>query len=211
MQADNYGHMVLNDAPCPAETTIAVTGMGRSGTTMVARILLALGLPIARGVTSKFLEEKQIIHMLKNREMEAFAALCAERNANHPRWAFKCPTLRVRLKESDPILRNPRYIVTYRDVVAVSSRVMMQEDIDTAAALEAQARKQYNLMRSLLELSNPVLLLSYEKSMRYPEHTVSLISEFCGEACTKDQISRIAANEIRFNDPRYLVPDAGDT
>ena len=204
MQIENHGHIVLNDAPCPDQTTIAVTGMGRSGTTMVARILAALDIPMGPDVSDNFLEEDRIVRLLKAGAMGEFAGLCQERDSRYERWCFKCPTLRVRLAEVDPILRNPRYIITYRDMVAISSRNLLELGSDPTAALEAQARKQYNLMRALLALSAPVLLLSYEKAMRYPEHSVTLIAGFCGTTLDPDQAAQLAQAEIRPNDPRYL-------
>jgi hypothetical protein len=40
----NTGCWVLRPAPLPAEATMVVTGLGRSGTTMIARVLSELGI-----------------------------------------------------------------------------------------------------------------------------------------------------------------------
>ena len=196
-------HILLNPAPLLPQGTVAVTGMGRSGTTMVTRVLAALGLPLGPDASANFLEEPQIVSLLKANDMAGFAALCRARDADHNIWAFKCPALRVRMAEADQILRQPRYIVTYRDVVATVTRSVTAADAppDWNSALEAQVRKQYNLIRELMRLEAPILLLSYEKALALPAETVAEIARFVGHPLAP--AAKIAAAEIRAGDPRY--------
>lgn len=200
----NIGHTELNAQPIGDQATIAVTGMGRSGTTMVARVMQALGVPLGPDVSANFLEEAAIVRMLKAGDYDGFAALCAERNAAHAIWGFKCPTLRVCLDKADPIMRAPRYIITFRDMIATTGRNRMELGIDLNKAFNDQARKQYNLMRLILDLPSPVLLISYEKALAYPAETVSMIADFCGQSVTPTQADAIGTAEIKSGDPRYF-------
>lgn len=202
----NPGHFILNAAPCGPEAAIAVTGMGRSGTTMAARILSALGLDLG-DVSQQLLEDTAVVAMLKAGDMDAFAAYAAARAAAAPKWAFKCPALRTRLIQADAVLHQPRYVITFRDVVATVSRNSLELDADTIAILADQGAKQNKLIRWLVTLNAPILMLSYEKALAHPPETVARIADFCGIPLDEEQAARIAATEIRPGDPRYLLSE----
>jgi len=203
--ATNFGHFTLNAAACGAGATIAVTSMGRSGTTMVARILKDLGLPMGDDLSAQFLEDQTILRQLKEDRMADFQAHCRTRDRDHPKWAFKCPALRLRLRAAHDIMHDPRYIVPFRDISAIAQRNHLELGTDLGAALDAAARKYSKFVTALLALDAPVLAISYEKALQYPEQTVQAIAVFCGENPEPGQIRAIAAGAIRNGDPRYLA------
>lgn len=86
---DNTGIRVWNDAPLPGDgrATVAITGAGRAGTTMLARITAALGIEMGDALAPGTAEDKPIQLALKARDMTAFAERVAEMNAMADRRA----------------------------------------------------------------------------------------------------------------------------
>lgn len=205
MEGDlNPGHAVLNAAPCPPEATIAVTGMGRSGTTMVARVLNAVGLPLGPSVDPQRLEDPAILAMIKADRIADLAALCRDRDRQHPKWAFKCPALRSKLAEVHPHLRAGRYIVPFRDIMAVAQRNSLSVGTDLREGLRLAASGYMKLQAALGSLDAPILVMSYEKALQHPGAAVAAIAAFCGVSLARDEADRIAAATIRNSDPAYL-------
>lgn len=199
----NYGIAALNDAPCGDTATIAVTGLGRSGTTMLSRTLLALDLPMGDNLTPQSAEDKKIQLLIKERVFDGFRALCRTRDASDPIWAFKCPALRGSLVSSVSMMRNPRVILVFRDILAISQRNAMSVDAHLPKAIEQAAQDYVKLVRQARKLSVPVLLVSYEKALQYPQMLVQSIGTFCGLAVCDERARKIAAFTIVNADPRY--------
>ncbi len=199
----NYGIAALNDAPCGDTATIAVTGLGRSGTTMLSRTLLALDLPMGDNLTPQSAEDKKIQLLIKERDFDGFAELCRARDADHPIWGFKCPALRGSLGTSVQQMRNPRVILVFRDIVAISQRNALSVDANLPRAMEQAAQDYVKLVRQAQKLSAPVLLVSYEKALQYPQMLVQSIGAFCGLSVSDAKAQDIAASTIVNADPRY--------
>ena len=92
--AKNYGFIRVNDAPVYTRRTIAATGLGRSGTTMLARVMHDIGLDMGTRLTSRSAEDRDIQQLLKKRALDQFEDLCRKRDTETDCWAFKCPSLR---------------------------------------------------------------------------------------------------------------------
>ena len=205
--AQNTGSIIFNSAPCENEATIAVTGMGRSGTTMIARILDAFGLFMGEPLSPQFMEDQRILDLIRTDQFDDLAALCRERDKTCAKWAFKCPALRGKLNHVHPLLRAPRYIVPFRDIAAISLRHNLALSTELKEALGLAARGYTKLLSALENIDAPVLLLSYEKALQYPDLTVQTLADFCGVTLPPSAVKRIAAQSIRNGDPRYLAKD----
>lgn len=203
MNAINPGIWLHNPAPCPDQATIATTGLGRSGTTMVARVLSELGIFMGQQVTFETQEDKEFQTLVKAKNIDGFAALCRSRDVAHARWGLKVPALRSDLNTFASCMRNPRLIVTFRDALAVALRNTMSMGGETATALAGTARDYLVLARRVADYQGPVLAISYEKSLQFPKETASAVAEFCGLAPDERTVNR-AASAIQNSDPRYL-------
>lgn len=201
----NYGIVALNPAPVPPEgATIAATGMGRSGTTMVARVLLQLGVDMGPELNPRYAEDDEIVTLLKARDYKGFARLCADRSDRSPVWGFKCPALRDHLKPTRALMRNPRYVFVFRDAVAIGQRNHMATGQELCETIRLAANGYAKLMKVVPELSDPVLMVSYEKALQFPEQLVATLARFCGVEVSAEQVKSIAQATVRNADPAYF-------
>ena len=201
----NYGCTILNDSPCLMKTTIVATGAGRSGTTMLSRVMSAIGVDLGKNLTPETREDKGLQVAVKSGDVAAFEQICRQYDVRRKKWGFKCPPIRSRLLTFNPLMRNPRYIVIFRDLLAVGLRNNMAIGGDLLSAMHESALSYAATIAQLQQLQQPALLISYEKALQYPQRTVSVIAGFCGQPLTDDRIAEIAAETITASDPRYLA------
>src|SRR5688572_30578640 len=77
----------------PAPRTIIVTGLGRSGTTMMALLVRVAGLDMGGHVFDATQEDSEFVHVLANRNLHLLPELIRRRNQNRTLWGFKLPAL----------------------------------------------------------------------------------------------------------------------
>lgn len=186
------------------ERTIIITGIARSGTTMMAAVLRQAGLFIGEKVYETE-EDVAIVHIASGRLKDHLPDLIAQRNQRHSIWGFKLPNLHAQFSWRDlALFRNLRLVVVYRDPVAVSLRHSLaerfEEEEDTLyasiRALEAQTR-------FIDKGGRPALLVSYEKMITVPEKILGSIFEFCAVSPNADAMKGII-NKIKPNNERYI-------
>lgn len=200
---DNLGVILLNDTPCPAEATLAVTGMGRSGTTMVARILQAIGVAPGMPVGTDVLENPTWNEAARTLDFDAFADLCRTADAGAAKWMVKSPKLRTDMEGFAARMRNPRYVVMFRDPVAIAQRNVLAMDVAPGKALTMAARGMARISAQVSATTAPALLLSYEKALQHPALTVDVIAGFAGMG--PPQAAREAATRmVRNGDPAHF-------
>lgn len=166
--------IVLN-APddIPEARTYVTFGLERGGTSPIAGIQRALGLylgPIGGGNN-----EDDAFHAKPLRRMKQTVE---ERNAAHDVWGFKYPTAVNYLPNLVRSLRNPFFVVVFRDPVATAlSRARWDGEqlrrSPRMALHEASTLGNANLSFALASL-RPTLLVSTE---RVEKHTGELIDE----------------------------------
>jgi hypothetical protein len=187
----NFGLLTLrppaaNAAP-DAPITVIISGVGRSGTSMTAGVVSALGLPMGKTENQAVFEDKEFINALLYFDYSLLHALIASRNAAAPRWGFKFPSLQNHLLPPQlKRFRNPHLIVVTRDPVATASRAYISdpEQKDAAAAYYNVSKQAYDMMHFLQKAQCPTLLLSYEKFVAFPENGIDGIAAFCGMKVT---------------------------
>lgn len=176
----NYGCVVLNARPCLMKTTIVATGVGRSGTTMLSRVMGAIGVDLGKNLTPETREDKGLQVAVKNDDVAAFEEICRRYDIRRKKWGFKCPAIRSRLLKYDSILRNPRYMIVFRDLVASGLRSNIALGDDLLKTMRESALSYMAMVEQVQKLKQPVLLISYEKALQHPERTVAAMAEFCG-------------------------------
>ncbi len=199
----NNGVWLKNEDVCQKQSTIAVTGLGRSGTTMASRILSALDIPMGEKLTPRTNEDKEIQLLLKSKDFEGFSNICEKRNAQWDKWGYKCPALRGSIKNVIHSMRNPRVIILYRDILAISLRNNISVEADIEESLHNSINAYKRMLSVMSELECPILSLSYEKSLTHPEYTVREIAKFCGVELSAAKTQEIVSI-IKNGDPQYL-------
>lgn len=195
----NTGTIILNQAR-PAEQrtlperTVIVSGAARSGTSMVARVLHAAGVPMGSDVDQVVFEDAGFSVLFEQRTLDrqALRALVDDRNRNHAVWGFKRP----HLHEQDPAIigmfRNPLVVLIVRDLVAVAERNVISEMLDPAVSLAAAANDLQRVIGFARSLTCPVLLLSYEKALQNRPVFVDSLTRFCGLDLPEAERARLA-------------------
>ena len=118
------------------EKTLLVTGLARSGTSMLAALLQAAGVWLGDHVYDPINEDAEIAQMLRARDFARLDALIERQNARTPVWGFKMPDLHQFLQHGElQRFRNPQLIVMSRDPVAVAVRNVCRSRPDGTQAL----------------------------------------------------------------------------
>ena len=161
--------------------TIIVTGIARSGTSLIATLLKEAGAFMGEFLAEVVNEDAQILELLRHRDVEMLKSLIKARNAMHARWGFKIPNLHVYLTSAElALFRNPHLIVIYRDPVAVAVRNALSEYFGELDTMVKTANAMYGLAQFVQRADCPVLLLSYEKALSMPNTVIDRVLEFCG-------------------------------
>lgn len=195
--------------PGEAQRTFVVVGLPRGGTSMAARCLHELGVPMGR-VGNATYEDADFVTLVNRLRAEGEAeagirdelrALIARRNAEHDVWGWKVPGLPV--PGVIEALRNPCLVVVHRDTVALCSRMAASEGADFLAAYRHFGRLEAELHERVLSLSCPRLFVSYEKALADPDAFVSALARFAG---VTDEVRRRAATEaVEPGGAQYLA------
>lgn len=185
--------------------TLIITGLGRSGTSMVANMLRRGGVFLGQYIHEVVVEDGQMLELIRTRTMSSLRLLIAERNAAHRVWGFKLPNLHFYLRyEELALFRNPHLIVIYRDPVAVAMRQVLSDYYDPMRALTDITGAQEALTQFTRRADCPLLLLSYEKFLITPHPVIDALLGFCGLAATEDA-HRSLMQEVQPNRPEYLA------
>jgi hypothetical protein len=207
----NMGTMALREtksagAGADETLTVIVSGVGRSGTSMVAKVLDAAGIPMGRTNNLAVYEDQEFLHALLNFDFIQMAKLINARNQAHARWGFKFASIQNHILPPQLLqFRNPHLILVMRDPVAIASRSMFS-DAERQTADEAianVAQQSFDMMNLIQKAECPTLLMSYEKFVAFPEAAIDSISVFCGLALTAEQRAKALA-AIEPNNPDYI-------
>ncbi len=206
----NFGLLTLRPPVAHAgpdePITVIVSGVGRSGTSMTAGVVSALGLPMGKTENQAVFEDKEFITALLYFDYALLNTLIAARNAAAPRWGFKFPSLQNHLLPPQlGRFRNPHLIVVTRDPVATASRAHISdpEQEDAAAAYFNVSNQAFDMMHFLQKAHCPTLLLSYEKFVAFPEKGIDGIAAFCGLKATP-AVRAKALMAVSPNNPDYI-------
>lgn len=203
----NSGFETLHcpDAGGPVRGIVAVLGLPRGGTTMTAALLEAAGvfmgenLPFTR-------EDEEIAQLLRERVLDrkAFDAVVSARSRGFPIWGFKAPyryhwdALRT--------LPDARFVVVYRDVLAVAKRNQISAEADIAGSLLANSRTTTRITDFVLGAGRPAFLFSYEKAVLQPRPICAGLARFVGNPDPAAVDAMVGA--VQANEPGYLAAAA---
>jgi hypothetical protein len=165
------------------EASFVITGLARSGTSMLARVMQAGGVFIGTEIDDVVYEDVEIGHALEAGDATGLAALVAARDEAHAVWGFKRPHLHAVMRPEAILgLRAPRLLVVFRDPIAIAQRNVISELLPERQAVEEAASAQKALIDFVYAAECPALLVSYEKAVTMPEQFVDEIIRFCGIA-----------------------------
>ena len=184
--------------------TIVVTGVARSGTSLIAAVLRAAGLHMGDFIHEVVNEDAQMLEIVRSRDTALLRAVIQQRNAKHARWGFKIPNLHAYLRHDElNLFRNPYLIVICRDPVAVAMRNTLSEHKEELQGLIAAADAMAAMARFAEQANCPLLLLSYEKVLSFPPLLIDSLVDFCGLTVGPAERQTLLA-QVKPNNPDYL-------
>ena len=185
--------------------TIIVTGLRRSGTSLVAAMLRQAGIFMGSDINDSVHEDEEIARVLTSGDKKALRRLIRDRDVNYRTWGFKSPMLGRDLQpERISQFNNPHVIVPFRDPVAISLRNSLSEYQEPMQALQDSLRDLAARMSFVAKLACPGLLLSYEKILTLPGDLVDAITRFCGLP-DNDALRSQLIGLIEPNRPSYIA------
>ena len=200
----NKGCILHRPSSEPGRTFI-VTGLQRSGTSLIAAMLQHAGLFIGNQINTAVYEDEEIARVLADRDLNGLRQIVQRRNTSHARWGFKCPLLNDALGPGQlGLFDRPRLIVAFRDPVAIAVRASLSEYQPALPALRDAISQQTELVDFLRQIECPSLLLSYEKALAFPQDAIDAILRFCDIATSERLRERLVAL-IEPNRPDYIA------
>lgn len=185
--------------------TFIVTGLERSGTTLLASMLRLVGIFMGSAINDIVHEDEEFAQLLEAGDRGGMQRLIAERNAAYGTWGFKQPMLCRWLSAQDMgLFHEPRVIVPFRDPVAISVRASLSEYQEPLQALQTAAADTAAITRFIAQLRCPTLLVSYEKALAFPDDMVDAFIGFCGLPHNQ-ALRRQLIGAVQPNRPAYLL------
>lgn len=182
----NKGIIEINPRPAGGEATYAIVGLPRSGTSMLSSLMQTLGVFMGNAVDKAVYEDVEVAKFIDENDYEGLKTFIAKRNATHPTWGFKRPSAYKNLPQLTPLMRNPRVLVIFRDVLAIAMRNHVSMQMDVISLLPRYVSEYQDLVRTIGDLNCPLLLVSYEKFIQFPEESIAKTAEFVGISLTPE-------------------------
>ena len=173
--------VILNPpAELEGQRTYTIFGTRRGGTSMVAGVARALGLDLGQVGQRKNNEDPRF----QNRPMPQMREAIETRNGELDVWGWKFPAAGAYLPELSNSLRNPYFIVVYRDPVAAAlSQAKRDRQFNRRTTrLSLHESEANNAVNTGLALATdrPCLLVSNEKALADPEGLIDDVAAFLG-------------------------------
>ncbi len=185
--------------------TLIVTGVARSGTSMIGSVLHNSGVFMGEHVFEVVMEDAHLLSTLQSGHDALLRGLIDQRNADHTVWGFKIANLHAYLT-ADRVrwFRNPRLVVTFRDPVAIAVRDSLSEHFDVREAMTFASHAIVSMAAFIERTGCPTLLLSYEKAIANPPQFLNALLPFCGIEADADQMEKLI-HLVLPNNPAYLA------
>jgi hypothetical protein len=197
--------LIQSERPAQQGRSFIVTGLYRSGTSLVAAILQQAGLFMGSEINDVVYQDEELFGVLERGDVAALRRIIGVRNAGRTQWGFKYPMLWRALNASQlSLFDEPRLIVTFRDPVSVAVRTSLSEYHEPMRALRDAMTDLAALMSFIEAVDCPYLLLSYEKALMFPGDFIDALMRFCDLPPSEGLRDRLLA-VIEPNLPRYLA------
>jgi hypothetical protein len=183
--------------------TLVVLGASRGGTSATAGILGQLGVFMGRSGKAPMYEDMFLNKVVKEQQDEEFCDRINEYNHQHSVWGYKGTVLNPNLSHYHNMFRNPRYLVVFRDILAIATRASVSAGHPVHPIMARQLNEYGRICEFLRKVDPSALLLSYEKLCQYPAPIVDAIAQFSGIQVDGASLQR-AQQFVSGTNERYL-------
>jgi hypothetical protein len=178
--------------------TLVICGPARSGTSLIAYVLLRLGCNLGDDLLDLIHEDREILDAI--RQPAEMARVVAERNRRAKRWGFKVPRAVQYLDWLEGMLRNPVFVVAFRNPVAIARTILRRDPTyggaglgDLGTALEYGIHRMW-LGGQVIATKAPSLLVDVDAARGVPERLVRDLSSLFAPNASDELITAIASN-----------------
>ena len=202
----NYGVAATGPADITLqkpERTYVVLGVSRGGTSAVAGMLNLMGVHMGGTGEAPLYEDLRM-----NRALSAGSSNVEELVKLYDRqravWGFKGNAIRQSYAEFATRLRNPVFVVVFRDLLAIANRARLSADRDITDILVRQAAEYQRIVDFVATGGCYCVLVSYEKLTAYPREVAVRVSRHCDLQPDERQLAK-AVEFIRPAPDDYLL------
>ena len=211
--------------------TIVVLGVARSGTSVISGALHHLGVFTGDWSKEPVYEDVRLSNAIKTTSWNSVEKVIHDYDKRFTLWAYKRPNIiqatqrmgrlgrlpslfpslflrssRLALFNFDQFiarLRNPIFVVTFKDLFAVSNRNRISMNFDLVNNLSTVWRQYGWLVQLIRRPGFNGLLVSVDRVITHKETFLADLVSFCGLTSTPDQLSEAGAF-ITSNPEHYL-------
>lgn len=175
----NKGLSVIGNPSDARSRALVVVGTARGGTSMVAGSLAQLGIFMGDGAKAPVYEDLRLSTPFERQDFSEVDAIAAEYSQKHELWGWKRPWSIDHLDDVHKVLKAPRYVFIYKDVMSIAQRNAISMLSDILPGME-RSLQQYGKTVAFLR-ARPVraMMVSYEKAMADPANFVQELARFC--------------------------------
>lgn len=199
----NPGLLELIPAKPDGHRTLVVLGVARSGTSLVAGCLNRLGVFMGDKATPPVYEDLALSAAVESGNSASVREVIGRYDENHAIWGWKRPASLHHMERLHALLRNPQYIVIFRDLFAIANRNRLSMGTNLLANMQASIGEYRTLLAFIEHRQVPTLLVSYDKALREKREFVDQLSQFAGLQPTAETRSQALAF-ISPSPPDYL-------
>ncbi|TWG99878.1 hypothetical protein L598_001200000100 [Mesorhizobium sp. J18] len=201
-QLANDGIAYFNNRPPSGGNTIIAMGPPRSGTSMVITTLQALGVFIGDDPVRGTLEDRRLTLALERKNGNPKEVITDYNR--HSVWAYKRPWAYEYIERKAHLFRRPRYILTFRDPIAIAKRNELSMGLQLAEQVKLAADRTAAVADFMLNTSRPTMAVSYEKVLSDPRKFTMALAAFCGIEANTEAITA-ASQKIENGPDAYLI------
>jgi hypothetical protein len=191
-------HILVPVEHVSEEKTIVVLGCPRGGTSLIAGLLYRFGIFMGDNLKKQY-EDKTF----KNRTYVEYKQNIERRNNEYKVWGWKLPNTIYYIASITPLLRNPYFIIVYRDPFSIACSSAAHDGRELDQRLLNVPINHYQKMHTAVKTINrtgpyPQMVCSYEGVLKEKINFVQALADFCGLELTEEKIE----NCISFIDPK---------
>lgn len=176
-----------DSTPAGKRKTVVVLGGYRGGTSMVAGLLRLMGVFMGFQIDRGNNEDLDFQGAPPERVIE----LVEERNSMFDLWGWKYPGSIYTIDKFRDHLRNPHFIVIFRDLMASAQSEMAKGIYGFEEGVWRAADQQMRLADFVLTSSHPTLTVSYERAVRDDALFVRSLAEFVGLEFPEEDLEKL--------------------
>ena len=184
------------------QKTVVVLGVERGGTSMVAGVLRAMGINLGDKAGRNHEDPKFL-----SDDPEFLQKQILINNTKSELWGFKIPKAALQLDFYNKYLRNPHYVLVFRNLSAIADSWHSREGSDYVETIQHALSYYGEAVQKITDAGKPLLLVNYERACDMKDEFITAIADFIGIEMNEETVKR-AASVITGDGGGYVdIPD----